>query len=251
MKRHIAVRCAAALVLAALLGVGAAQAKDSAGTVRVDRLAGAVEVLEPDAAPDQWVDAELGQQLTAGWSLRTGSQSKAQLVFPHDNVIILKEKSVLTISEVFKSGAAHVKSTDGGLLVQLKHKLDPGAEFTLDAPTAQAIVRGTEYGVQIDDTGKTDANGDPVKEAKFYGYEGTVEVKNDHGTQMLQKGNELLTELDKVPGLPVASAAEALSFFNDLTSDKLFKAAEERAKNEVKKKADKALDHAKKKIKFP
>jgi hypothetical protein len=232
------VRCGAALALLAVLTLGAAQADDA--SVTVARLAGDVKVMNKTETKGQWVDAEAKQQLSAGWSLRTGEESKAQLVFPKDNVVILKENSVLVIHELGNGGAAHIESTDGGLLVQLKHHLDPGAEFTLDTPDAQAIVRGTEYGVQIEDAG-TDSSGNPQAKSTFYGYEGTVEVKNDKGTQLLKKGNTLVAELGQIPGVPVASAQAALDFFNDLNSDKLFKEAEQKAKDKVNKQINKKL----------
>jgi hypothetical protein len=247
MKRKLWLRLGAALLLAGLACV-AAQAEDVSATVA--RLAGKVEVMHADATRGKWLDAQADQQLSVGWSLRTGKQSKAQLVFPKGNTVILKENSVLAIRELSAGGGAQLSATDGGLLVQLKHKLDPGETFTLDAPTAQAIVRGTEYGVEIAETGQ-DENGAPVKEATFYGYEGRVEVRNDKGSQYLEKGQKVVSQLGQIPGLPVAGLQEALDFFDDLSSEDLFQQAEAQAKKKAQKEGDKLLNKAKKKLKFP
>jgi len=246
LKRTIAVFS----TLAMLSLAGAVARAESGDFVTVAKVAGAVETMHKDATHGKWIAAAVDQQLTGGWSLRTLDESKAQLIFPMNNVVTLKANSVLKINELAKGGGAHLETTKGGLLVQIKNHLDSGAEFTLDTPTAQAIVRGTEYGVQIEDDG-TDANGDPITQSRFYGYEGKVEVKNDKGSQFLEKGNTLVSELDKIPGIPVASLAEALDFFNDLSSDALFKKAEQAAKQQVQKPIDKALGKAKRKLKFP
>jgi len=243
MKWRYVVRCAALLALLGLLGVGAAQADDAA-VVKIARLAGTVEVMHKDATHGKWIDAEVDQELSAGWSLRTGDESKAQLVFPKDNVVILKEHSVLIVHEVTAAGGAHIESTDGGLLVQLKNHLDPGSEFTLDTPDAQAIVRGTEYGVQIEDAGQ-DEHGQPLKRATFYGYDGRVEVKNSKGSQYLEHGKTLVAELGKI-GIPFASLAVANDFLNDLNSQVLYN----KAKGQAQKQVDKQINKARKKLKF-
>src|SRR5437667_3420121 len=115
---------AAALICCVLLCAANAPtlAKDK-DSVRIDRLAGSVEVMHADATHGKWQAAEAQQELTDGWSLRTGKQSKVQLLFPKDNVLILRESSFLQIVALTAGGGAKLKATEGGLLVRLDHAL--------------------------------------------------------------------------------------------------------------------------------
>jgi hypothetical protein len=181
------------------------------------------------------VEAEKDQKLKPGWELRTGGDGKAQLVFPKDNVVILKENSFVRILELQKGGGAVLEADKaGGLLVQLKHKLDSGATFTLRTPTAQAIVRGTEYGAEITDTGQTDGNGQPVYETEFYGYEGEVTIENEFGSQLLKADETIRAIAGMIPGAAIPSLpGVAGDFFNILTAEDPFEAAEQELEDRV------------------
>jgi len=134
--------------------------------IKIARLKGTVEAAHAEETSRQWVAASVGQELTEGWRLRTSADSKVQLVFPRDNVVILKENSVLYVDELDLGGGANLEADQGSLLVQLANALAPGSDFELETPTALAVVRGTTYGADhIDDYGVT-----------FYGYHGQVEV---------------------------------------------------------------------------
>jgi hypothetical protein len=236
MTRRLCCACAA---LCVLLFAIPAFAKD---VVKIARIAGEVEVRHDDENDGDWTAAEEGQKLKDGWELRTGKESKVQLVFPKDNVVILKEQSFVRILEMQKGGGAVLESDKpGGLLVQLKNKLDSGATFTLRTPSAQAIVRGTEYGAQITETGETDENGDPVYETEFYGYQGEVEVTNEFGTQLLHADETIRAIAGMIPGAAIPSLPGVAGEFLDiLTSPDIFEAAKDKVENEVE---DEVRDH--------
>jgi hypothetical protein len=152
-------------MLAAVLLLPAA-AQEQAPTIMVARLKGTVEVAHPEETQRLWEPALAGQQLGSGWSLRTGDDSKAQLVFPRDNVVILKENSVLYVDKLESGGGASLEADQGSLLVDLINALAPGSDFELETPTALAVVRGTMFGA--------DNIGDFT--VTFYGYRGAVDI---------------------------------------------------------------------------
>src|SRR5438552_18073416 len=114
-------------LLLALAGLGAGQAlADDAAQVKVARIAGTVESLHADGTGGEWLEAYPGDQLGPGWSLRTGPESKALLVFPLNNTVVLKENSYLTINAVDAGGGAQLQTNDGGEWVNIKNKLQAG-----------------------------------------------------------------------------------------------------------------------------
>jgi len=143
-----------------------ATAQEQAPTITVARLKGTVEVAHSEETQRLWEPALAGQLLGSGWSLRTGDDSKAQLVFPRDNVVILKENSVLYVDKLESGGGASLEADQGSLLVDLINALAPGSDFELETPTALAVVRGTMFGA--------DNIGDFT--VTFYGYRGEVDI---------------------------------------------------------------------------
>ena len=118
--------------------------------ITIARIGGTVEVMHTANTKGQWVKAKKDQQIGAGWSLRTAADSKAQLVFPQDNVVILKASSLLTVDNLTAGGGAKLNAKSGGLLVDIKRALSAGSEFEVQTPSALAVVRGTKFAVEID-----------------------------------------------------------------------------------------------------
>jgi hypothetical protein len=237
LRRGLTAALSILLLCAAATTSSLAKDKD---TVRIDRLAGTVEVMHATATKGKWLAAESEQELNPGWGLRTGKKSKVQLIFPKDNTLILRENSFLEIVELKPGGGARLKASEGGLLAQLKHDLEPGSEFTLETPSALAIVRGTEYGARIEETGEV-KDGQPVTRTTFYGYDGTVEVTNEQGTQLLEARQTLSVVAGVAPDLPMASVVQAIEFLDDLTSEELFEEAERRLKDKAKQELNKRI----------
>ena len=200
----------AALALALLLMLPAA-AQDGV-MITISRIAGAVEASHADATGGAWTSAAAGQQLSAGWSLRTGEDGKVQLTFPRDNVVILKGNSVLYVENLESGGGGTLASDGGDFLVNLKNALSPGSEFEVKTPSALAVVRGTKFGVSV--------RGD--EESVFYGYEHTVEIINQYGTSFLTEGTTVVATPDDAPDDPEPSGDEAADFESDAEDGSAF-----------------------------
>lgn len=159
--------CRMTILLLAMLAaqIVAASAQDDAYGITVERIAGRVELRHISLTEDKWQAAEKGQLIGAGWSLRTAAESKVQLLFPGDNVVILSQNSELTIDELRGEGAT-LSAASGGLLVDIRNQLSAGSQFEVKTENALAVVRGTKFGIaEIDQYG-----------CMLYGYHGTVQV---------------------------------------------------------------------------
>lgn len=199
-KTGIRLTSVISLGIVAILLSQSVAAQQEAPTILVARLKGTVEVSHPEETQRVWEAALVGQQLGAGWNLRTGADSKAQLVFPRDNVVILKENSVLYVDKLDDGGGAQLEAESGSLLVNLLNALAPGSDFELETPTALAVVRGTMYGADgIDDFDVT-----------YYGYRGEVEIFDGDGLYppvLLTGGYAVDVAAGEAPGQPYVSDA--------------------------------------------
>jgi len=180
-------------VVLLLVAGGAILAQDLA--VKVTRLAGPVQVRSVGST--SWARATLDQILGKGDALRTLKGGKVQLLFPGNNVVLIKENSVLSLKELGKDGSGKVKTLAGGFLFNLKAALSPGSSFEVETPTALAVVRGTKFGVDIQPDGTT----------VFTGYEGTFEVVAAGETFQVGPGQKLQVDDEGQPG-KVGSAEE-------------------------------------------
>lgn len=207
-------------VLVAWLLLIPASAQDEDASILLSRLTGTVEVAHADLTAAEWIAASVGIEIGGGWRLRTGEASKAQLVFPRDNVVILKENSVLYVDQLDAGGGAGLQASAGSLLVDLQNALAPGSDFELETPTALAVVRGTKYGAaDIDEYDVT-----------FYGYRGLVDIFDSAGQfPPVQLGAGLAVDVaaGEAPGEPYLPGPEAQQFVADAEDSEGFEAAEE------------------------
>jgi len=187
-------------------------------SITVARVKGAVEVSHAVDTAGEWVAVSAGNTIGAGWRLRTGADAKAQLVFPRDNVVILKANSVLYVDKLDAGGGAELEAGSGGLLVDLANALAPGSEFELETPTALAVVRGTKYGAEdIDDDDVT-----------FHGYSGVVDIYDSEGENgvSLFAGFSVGVAAGMPPSAPEPSGDEADEFLGDAEDTESFELAE-------------------------
>jgi hypothetical protein len=205
------------ILLAAMLALPAIA--QEAPTILVARISGAVEVAHAEATGGAWQAATTGMELGAGWRLRTGEAAKAQLVFPRDNVVILKADSVLYVDFLDAGGGAKLQADEGSLLIDLANMLAPGSEFELETPTALAVVRGTKFGAEdIDD-----------EDVMFHGYRGQVEIFDSeelYDPVLLTEGFSVGVEAGMPPGDPTPSGSEAGDFVADAEDPEPFVEAE-------------------------
>jgi hypothetical protein len=190
------------LVLAAVaLLAAAAVAQDI--SVKVTRLAGPVEVRM--AKQTAWTKADLGQVLVAGDTLRTLKGGKVQLLFPGNTIVLIKENSVLSVKELQDDGGGKVKTLVGGFLFNIQKALSPGSTFEVETPSALAVVRGTQFGTDVDPDGTS----------HFTGYADIVEVTAEGVTKMLGPGQTI----DVSPGGAPGDPADTDSTWDDAAGD--------------------------------
>jgi hypothetical protein len=208
------------LALAALGRPAPVHAADEVA-VKLVRIAGTVESVNAAATGGEWIAAYPGDALGPGWSLRTGPGSKALLVFPLENTVVLKENSYLTINAADADGGAQLESSDGGILVNIKNHLSGGAEFQVDTGAALAVVRGTKFGVFYRQGGRLNQPQDPrarriKRRLRFYGFDGTVTLRNKFGEQPLQSGYSVDADEGLRLHRALKSTAEAMAFLKKL-----------------------------------
>jgi len=180
------VTSAIVLVCALALLVLAAYAQEL--TVKVTRLAGPVQVRAK--AQSEWADANLGQVLQPGETLRTLKGGKVQLLFPQNTIVLIKENSVLSVKDLSEGGGGKVKTLVGGFLFNLQEALSPGSTFEVETPSALAVVRGTRFGVDVEFDGTT----------TFTGYDGEFEVTAEGVTVTVGPGESISVEPGEEPG---------------------------------------------------
>ena len=215
------------------LSFSAAVAQQDA-LITIARIAGQVEVRHETETSDKWVGARMGQTIGNGWRLRTGDKSKVQLVLPQDNVVILKENSVLNVDTLEPGGGGRIGADQGGLLVDLRNALSPGSDFELATPSALAVVRGTKFGA----AGITD------EQSTFYGYEDTVLITNDQGSSTLSPDTTIDAHLGEAPSDPYPSGPDATAFLASAEDTGEFDAAVESAADALARlgRIDRGLD---------
>jgi hypothetical protein len=93
------------------------------------------------------VPAEKDTPLQPGDRIVTGADSSAEVFLDSDHLVVVREKSHLTIDSVSKSGL-ELTLTLGALLAKVQ-KLIAGQQFRVHTPVAVAAVRGTEFAVEV------------------------------------------------------------------------------------------------------
>jgi len=182
----------ALIILASSSGFAQDDTQDAQPCVKITRIAGCVRVERSGAEP---VNAVIGDLLYAGDVLFVDKDAKAQLTFPGNTLVLLKENSVLSLSELAPDGRTRSALTAGYLLANLKEALSPGATFEVEAPTALAVVRGTVFEVEIQEPEEEGAT-PPVH---FYGHRGKVEVLFAEEVLLLGPGALIQLEAGKLP----------------------------------------------------
>jgi ferric-dicitrate binding protein FerR (iron transport regulator) len=211
------------ILLAAAQAVGAADA-----TVRIDRIAGTVEVNQGG----KWTAAKRGMDLGPGWQLRTGADSKALLAFPAGNTAIIKANSVLTVDKLDLKGTK-LKLDSGGLLADLKSALSPGSQFAVESAGALAAVRGTQFAVDY----RTNDAGEGI--VWFCCFRGAVELSNEHGpAKLLESGNFVTVKPGSAVPDPKPSTPKAQDFLKSISDLSVFDAAEAKSAEQPA-----AMDH--------
>jgi len=219
----------ALIMLATSPGFAQDGTPDTQPCVKVTRVAGCVRIERGGAEP---VDAAIGDLLYAGDVLSVEKDAKVQLAFPGNTLVLLKENSVLSLSELVPEERTRCALTAGYLLANLKEALSPGATFEVETPTALAVVRGTVFEVEIHEPGE-EGGTPPVH---FYGHQGEVELLFAEEVLRLGPGALIQLEVGKLPRILKHSRKleDVLQMFDP-------EYWEERAKEEIEEEIQKRL----------
>lgn len=104
---------------------------------------GEVQVRDDDRGP--WRKAELGQKLSRGDWVRTGKESRAELLLPDSSVVRLGERTIFQLRSL-KGTKRSTRLLRGRLWNNIR-KLK--AEYEVASPTAVAAVRGTVFRLSV------------------------------------------------------------------------------------------------------
>lgn len=159
-----------------LLALGLAFAQEEYAPHLMD-VKGEVTLYTADA-PDG-VPAEKDTPLGPGDRIATGPDSSAEVFLDADHLVVVREKSNMTLGSVSKSGL-DLKLTLGALLAKVQ-KLAGAHQFRIHTPVAVAAVRGTEFAVEV-------GEGDETSVGVFD--EGRVEVTASGASETLQANQE-------------------------------------------------------------
>ncbi len=119
---------------------------------RVTMVEGQVTIFSRGAA--EGVPAAEGMPLEEGDNVRTGVDGRAELALSSDSVIALGPASVVTLSDL-EPKQTLLNLDLGTLVAKLQWKGTPGRHMDIMTPTAVAAVRGTEFGVTVQEGGET------------------------------------------------------------------------------------------------
>jgi hypothetical protein len=140
-------------VIAAVLLVGASFAQAQlGGAILLSAASGTVEIQE---GPDQpWKAASVGTEIREGTSLRTGPDGRAQVTFPDNAVVWVRESSNFGMQSTLPL-ARKVQINQGELKASIPH-LKRKQTFEVHTPNAVAAVRGTIFTVATTPEGGVD-----------------------------------------------------------------------------------------------
>ena len=127
-------------------------AQDSTWDARITMVQGQVTVFARGGG--EGVPAEEGTPLEEGDTVRTGSDGSAEVALSTNSVIDLSPDSVVTLSNL-KPKQTLLDLDLGTLVAKLRWKGSPGWRLDVRTPTAVAAVRGTEFGVSVQEGGET------------------------------------------------------------------------------------------------
>ncbi|MDD2805932.1 MAG: FecR family protein [Elusimicrobiales bacterium] len=123
-----------------------------AGEAKLLSLSGAVEVRP--AREGQWTSATESMEIAEGGGIRTAAGGQAVLLMPNKSKIWLKENSSLEI-EQRQTLASRLALVFGKIKVRVPHLMRK-EKFEVRTPVAVCAVRGTEFVMGADESGKMD-----------------------------------------------------------------------------------------------
>ena len=140
------------------------------------------------AGEEEWIRAELGDYLSSGDRVRAARRSSAEISFLAGVETILEENTEIEIRESATREDTDIEMVRG----EVFNKVRGITNVEIRTPQAVAAVRGTQFGVELD------------QHTRVYVLEGRVDVFNPEGRVELTEGTETTVEPGKAPSDPGA-----------------------------------------------
>ncbi len=134
-----------------------------------------------------WIEASASQVLTAGDTLKTGSQGKMEILFIDGVQIKMHHKTTLVIREIAKDKKTMTLSLKVGEVWSRAKSTPDGLK--VQTPSATAAIRGTDWDIVVDDKGTS----------YLTVLNGSVELFNDFGSVKVDTGQQAMSEVGKAP----------------------------------------------------
>lgn len=136
-----------------------------------------------------WLDAFREQILTAGDLLRTGEYGRMGVLFADGIQIRVSRKTTLAIRETPAAGGkkSTVLGLDVGEVWSRSQALPEG--LRIETPAATAAIRGTDWDLNVDETGRS----------HLTVLAGAVSFFNDYGSLVVEAGQQAVAEPGKAP----------------------------------------------------
>lgn len=156
-----------------------------------------------------WAAAQTSQLLPGGAYVRTLSDSKMALLFADDTQVRLNQNSVLQVKQL-ASGAQPTT-----LLLSLgrawaQTKRQSGSRLNLQTPAATAGIRGTDWELDVDASGKT----------LLTVLSGMVEFSNAQGAVTVGSNEAAMAEVGRAPvKIQLSNPRDRIQWVNALTAD--------------------------------
>ncbi|TET42958.1 MAG: hypothetical protein E3J66_02675, partial [Dehalococcoidia bacterium] len=121
-------------------------------------LSGSVTVLP--AGSTIWTEAQVGMNLTSGDRVKTGANSSALITFHEGSTIELQPDTEVGIEELTtsletQSTTISLEQTIGKTRSRVEKLIDPASRYEITTPSGSAVVRGTEFTVEVFPDGTT------------------------------------------------------------------------------------------------
>lgn len=122
----------------------------------IDAVRGTVEVKKVNST--EWIPATKGMIIQEGDKISTGFRSKCALTFGNNSVFIVKSLTQMTVNRFLKDGdtiLTRIKLRIGCIRLKVKPDQPVKTDMKISIPNAVCSVRGTTFGVYLDDNNTT------------------------------------------------------------------------------------------------
>ncbi|RDI62072.1 tetratricopeptide repeat protein [Microvirga subterranea] len=137
---------------------------------------------------EAWRSAELRQDLLGGDALRTNAIGNLAILFSDQTQIRVGRNSTLTVNEIAGAGAGTTQlNLQAGNIWARANRGGTGVD--VKTPAAVAAIRGTDWSLSVDGSGKT----------SLIVLEGVVELSNPQGSVTVRQGEGAVASIGQAP----------------------------------------------------